>query len=69
MQENFIWLNNMKIAYAMDNGFTFSQHFGRAAKYLVIMVKRDKSLNHEMWEKLGHRRFAQEEITLTANTW
>ena len=50
----------MKIAAITDDGQTISQHFGRAAYYLVATVENGQIINREMREKLGHSHFANE---------
>jgi predicted Fe-Mo cluster-binding NifX family protein len=34
----------MKIAAITDDGKTISQHFGRAAYYMVLLLKMERSL-------------------------
>jgi len=48
---------NMKIAVITDDGKTISQHFGRAAYYLVLTIEEGKIVNREMRNKLGHTHF------------
>ncbi len=50
----------MKIAAITDEGTTISQHFGRAAYYLVVTVEDGKIVNREMREKMGHAHFVNE---------
>jgi predicted Fe-Mo cluster-binding NifX family protein len=50
----------MKIAAITDDGKTISQHFGRAAYYLVATVEDGKIVDSEMREKLGHAHFTNE---------
>jgi len=50
----------MKIAAITDDGNTISQHFGRAAYYLVVTVVDGKVTGRELREKLGHAHFANE---------
>ncbi len=51
-----------KIAVITDDGTTISQHFGRAAHYLVFSVDDENQVvEKELRDKLGHRQFAQEE--------
>ncbi len=50
----------MKIAAITDDGRTISQHFGRAAHYLVVTVETGKIVNREMRDKLGHMNFAND---------
>lgn len=49
----------MKIAFVTDDGKTISQHFGRAAYYLVVDIKEGLVRNQEMRDKLGHQQFAE----------
>lgn len=51
----------INIAAVTDDGFTISQHFGRAAYYEVLFVENGKVVKRERREKLGHFNFAQEE--------
>ncbi len=51
----------MKIAVITDNGQTISQHFGRAAYYLVFTVEDGAIVGKELRNKIGHQQFAQEE--------
>lgn len=50
----------MKIAFITDDGKNISQHFGRAAYYLVLDLADGVILNREMREKMGHTHFHQE---------
>jgi predicted Fe-Mo cluster-binding NifX family protein len=50
----------MKIAAITDDGNTISQHFGRAAYYLVVTVENGQIVDRELREKLGHAQFASE---------
>jgi predicted Fe-Mo cluster-binding NifX family protein len=50
----------MKIAAITDDGSTISQHFGRAAYYLVVTVENGKIVDRRLREKLGHAQFANE---------
>ncbi len=50
----------MKIAVITDDGKSISQHFGRAAYYLVVTVEDGKVVNRELREKFGHAHFAHE---------
>ena len=50
----------MKIAVITDDGKTISQHFGRAAYYMVISVEDGKISGREMRDKLGHKNFSGE---------
>lgn len=47
----------MKIAAITDDGQTISQHFGRAAYYLVATVENGQIVNRELRDKLGHAHF------------
>lgn len=47
-----------KIALITDDGETISQHFGRAAYYLVVTVQDGQIVNRELRPKPGHRQFA-----------
>jgi predicted Fe-Mo cluster-binding NifX family protein len=48
----------MKIAAITDDGQTISQHFGRAAHYLVVTVEDGKIIDRQLRDKLGHAQFA-----------
>lgn len=48
----------MRIAVITDDGQTISQHFGRAAHYLVATVEDGKITQREMRDKMGHTQFA-----------
>jgi len=50
----------MKIAVITDDGKTISQHFGRAAHYLVVTVEDGQITDRELRDKLGHAHFADE---------
>jgi predicted Fe-Mo cluster-binding NifX family protein len=50
----------MKIAVITDDGKTISQHFGRAAYYLVVTVANGQIANRELREKLGHAHFSDQ---------
>ena len=50
----------MKIAAITDDGRTISQHFGRAAHYMVVTVDDGKINHHEMRDKLGHNHFSNQ---------
>ena len=50
----------MKIAAVSDDGFTISQHFGRAQYYIVVTVENGEIISHETRSKLGHGQFAGE---------
>ena len=47
----------MKVAVITDDGNTISQHFGRAAYYLVATVEDGQIVKRELREKLGHTHF------------
>ncbi|MBN2305698.1 MAG: dinitrogenase iron-molybdenum cofactor biosynthesis protein [Anaerolineae bacterium] len=49
----------MKIAVVTDDGTTISQHFGRAAFYLVFTIEDNAITAKELIDKPGHRQFAQ----------
>lgn len=49
-----------KIAVITDDGETISQHFGRAAYYLVATVENGRIVNRELRPKLGHGQFAHQ---------
>jgi predicted Fe-Mo cluster-binding NifX family protein len=50
----------MKIAAVSDDGYTISQHFGRASKYVIMTVDGDLIAKCEVREKVGHSEFQQE---------
>lgn len=50
----------MKIAAVIDDGATISQHFGRAAQYVVVTVQDNQIVAHETREKLGHMDLSNE---------
>ena len=47
----------MKIAAITDDGKTISQHFGRAAYYLVATIVEGKIVDCQLRDKLGHNQF------------
>jgi predicted Fe-Mo cluster-binding NifX family protein len=49
-----------KIAAITDDGMTISQHFGRAAYYLVVTVQNGQIVDRELRNKLGHAHFASQ---------
>jgi predicted Fe-Mo cluster-binding NifX family protein len=49
----------MKIAIASDDGLNISQHFGRAAYYIVYTIENDKIVSKEVREKVGHHSFIE----------
>lgn len=50
----------MKIAVITDDGKTISQHFGRAAYYMVVTVENEKITGSELREKMGHVHFVDQ---------
>lgn len=50
----------MKIALITDDGKTISQHFGRAANYMVLTIEEGVIVSREMRAKLGHQHFHNE---------
>lgn len=50
----------MRIAAVSEDGKTISQHFGRAAFYVVITIEDNKIVGREMRHKMGHAQFAGE---------
>jgi predicted Fe-Mo cluster-binding NifX family protein len=50
----------MKIAAITDDGKTISQHFGRAAYYLVLTIEDSQIVDCELRNKLGHAQFHEE---------
>lgn len=50
----------MKIAVITDDGNTISQHFGRAAYYMVVTIEDGKIVDRELREKLGHSHMINE---------
>ena len=48
----------MKIAVITDDERTLSQHFGRAAYYMVVTIEDGKIVSRERRDKLGHAHFA-----------
>jgi predicted Fe-Mo cluster-binding NifX family protein len=51
---------HMKIALITDDGKYTSQHFGRAAYYLVLSVENGQIVSREMRDKLNHSHFVNE---------
>jgi predicted Fe-Mo cluster-binding NifX family protein len=51
---------NIRIAAITDDGKTISQHFGRAAYYLVATVENRQIVKRELRHKLGHAHFASQ---------
>jgi predicted Fe-Mo cluster-binding NifX family protein len=50
----------MKIAAVSDDGMTISQHFGRAAYYVVVTIQDNQIVAREQREKMGHAQFGGE---------
>jgi len=50
----------MKIAVVSDDGVTVSQHFGRAAYYVIVTVEDRRIVSSELVNKLGHAHFSHE---------
>jgi predicted Fe-Mo cluster-binding NifX family protein len=50
----------LKIAAVSDDGITISQHFGRAAYYVVVTINDGKIVTREKREKMGHAQFGGE---------
>ena len=48
----------MKIAVITDDGKTISQHFGRAAYYMVLSIEEGKIIGRELRDKMGHNQFS-----------
>jgi predicted Fe-Mo cluster-binding NifX family protein len=53
-------MDKIRIAAATDDGVTISQHFGRAANYLVVTVEGGQETGRELRPKPGHMHFAGE---------
>ena len=53
----------MKIAVITDDERTLSQHFGRAAYYMVVTIEDGKIVSRERRDKMGHTHFANEPHT------
>jgi predicted Fe-Mo cluster-binding NifX family protein len=53
----------MKIAVITDDERTLSQHFGRAAYYVVVTIEDGKIVSRERRDKMGHTHFANEPHT------
>lgn len=53
-------LLKIKIAAITDDGETISQHFGRAAYYLVATVRDGQIVQRELRNKMGHAHFANQ---------
>lgn len=54
---------NIKVAAITDDGNTISQHFGRAAYYMVVTIENGQIVNHELRHKLGHTHFVDQHQT------
>ncbi len=50
----------MKIAAVSDDGMAISQHFGRAAYYVVVTIENNQIIAREQREKMGHAQFGGE---------
>ena len=50
----------MKIAAITDDGKVISQHFGRAAYYIVSTVEDGQIVTQELREKIGHTHFVDQ---------
>jgi predicted Fe-Mo cluster-binding NifX family protein len=48
----------MKIAVITDDGKSISQHFGRAAYYMVLSIEDGKIAGRELRDKMGHKNFS-----------
>jgi len=53
-------VSTIKVAAITDDGVTISQHFGRAAYYLVATVENGEIVNKELRNKLGHTHFVNQ---------
>jgi predicted Fe-Mo cluster-binding NifX family protein len=53
-------VSRFKIAAITDDGQTISQHFGRAALYLVATIENGQIVNRELRDKLGHAHFTEQ---------
>jgi predicted Fe-Mo cluster-binding NifX family protein len=58
--ESDIKMASGKVAAITDDGKTISQHFGRAAYYLVSTVENGQIVNRELRDKLGHAHFVNQ---------
>ena len=47
----------MKIAMVSDDGVTISEHFGRAAYYVIVTVENNQIVAREQRAKSGHTQF------------
>jgi predicted Fe-Mo cluster-binding NifX family protein len=52
--------SQIKVAAITDDGVTISQHFGRAAYYLVATIEDGRIVDRELRSKLGHAHFANQ---------
>lgn len=52
--------SSMKVAAITDDGNTISQHFGRAAYYLVATIEDGQIIKRELRNKLGHSHYANQ---------
>ncbi len=48
---------NTRIAVVSDDGVNISQHFGRAAYYLVFSIEAGKIISREKRDKLSHQQY------------
>lgn len=48
---------SIKVAAITDDGTSISQHFGRAAHYMVVTVENGQITHKELRSKLGHSHF------------
>ena len=55
--------SSIKIAAITDDGNTISQHFGRAAYYLVATVENGQIVHKELRNKIGHAHFVNQPHT------
>lgn len=53
-------VSSIKVAAITDDGNTISQHFGRAAYYLVATIENGQIVNRELRNKLGHTHFVSQ---------
>ena len=53
-------ITNGKIAAITDDGKIISQHFGRAAYYLVSTIENGQIVNRELRHKIGHTHFVNQ---------
>src|SRR4030042_51962 len=52
--------SNTKVAAITNDGQTISQHFGRAAYYLVATIENGQIVDTELRNKIGHAHFANQ---------